>query len=267
MSTDTVADAVAAVTESQATAAVRATELHAAQGADWATAVQHTVRALLHRLAHSHGLRAPELPYPPCPGAEAALDGIGPLAGWTVLHVGEVHQQLLRLELGADGRARRPRGATARDRQGSWYTPQPLALAASRLALEVAASRLLDDGDPDEILRLRVVDPACGAGVFLIEGARVVADAYARALAGTEEPPPLLVRKLMPEIFYECVFGVDIDPVAIDLSRMALWLELDGRFPLDWLDGNIACLDPLAGPDELPPRLRKVLGERQVYAA
>lgn len=160
----------------------------------------------------------------------------------------------------------RPRGATTRDLQGSWYTPQPLARATTRLALQLAIGQMPAD-DPDQVLRLRAVDPACGAGVFLVEGARMIASAYAQRLAGTPEPPPHLLQKILPEVIYQCVYGMDIDPVAVDLARMSLWLEAGGRPPFTWLDGNVACLNPLEGPNALPARLLSAMGEKPLETA
>lgn len=231
----------------------------------WLNAIHATIRALIHRVATAHELplEGHELPYARVAAAESALNGFGPLTGWTPLDLGEIHQELLRLELRetAGGlEAARPKGVNARDAQGSWYTPQPLARAMSRLGLQAAWTQFPED-DPDQVLRLRVVDPACGAGVLIVEGARLVATEYARRLAGTQEAPTVLVRKVMPEVIYRCVFGVDIDPVAVDLARMTLWLEVDGKPPWSWLDGNVACLDVLAGPNSLPARLLDVMGE------
>ena len=227
----------------------------------WLHALQTVVRALIHRLAASRDLGEPELPYNRVQAAEDALDAIGPLTGWTPLDIGDIHQELLRLELTQDHgelTVRRPKGATTRDTQGSWYTPTPLARETTRLALEASLPMLGEE--PDQILRMRAVDPACGAGVLLVEGARLIAGLYAARLAGTPEPPPLLVRKVLPEVIYTCVYGMDIDPVAVDLARTSLWLEVDGRPGFGWLDGNVACLDPLAGPMEVPERLLTVMG-------
>lgn len=251
-------------------AATRAAVLTAQQLPDtasrWVEAVHATARALIHRLAVAHGLdlAADELPYTCPPEAEAALDEIGPLAGWTPLDIGDVHQEWLRQRLVTKhGRlvAEAPRGSTSRDLQGAWYTPRPLARETSRLALAAGWERFPAD-DPAQLLRLRVVDPACGAGVILVQGARLLAGEYARRLAGTPEPPPHLMRKVLPEVIHRCVFGIDIDPVAVDLARASLWLEADGAPPFGWLDGNVACLDPLAAPNSLPDRLLAVLGEQ-----
>lgn len=262
-------------TGSVVAAATRAAVLTAEQLPDgpdrWALAIHATARALIHRLAAARDLplSPDELPYEAPPAAETELDAIGPLDGWTPLDIGDIHQEVLRLRLSTSaGRlaAERARGVSTRDVQGAWYTPQPLARAASRLALQAAWQHFPED-DPDQLLRLRVVDPACGAGVILVEGAQLVAGEYARRLAGTQDIPPRLQAKVLIEVLYRCVFGMDIDPVAVDLARTSLWLLADGRPAFTWLDGNVACVDPLAGPDALPARLRTVLGERPLEVA
>lgn len=261
-----------ATIETRATPAAIATTIRAAvltaphvpDGGDrWLQAVHAVVRALIHRVASARDLGEPELPYTRVESAESALDGIGPLTGWTPLDIGDIHQRLLPLQLvetNGAWQAVPQKGTTTRDLQGSWYTPAPLARETTRLALAAALS-LIPVDDPDQVLRLRAVDPACGAGVFLVEGTRMIAAEYARRLAGTPEPPPHLVRKITPQVIYQCVYGMDIDPVAVDLARMSLWLEADGVPGFGWLDGNVACVNPLAGPSSLPARLLDVMGE------
>lgn len=121
--------------------------------------------------------------------------------------------------------------------------------------------QLLKADDPEQILRIRAVDPACGAGVFLIEASRMIAEAYVSRLTVDGSTPPELVALVLPMVTFECVYGMDIDPVAIDLSHTALWLEVGGAVPFNWLDGNVACVNPLLGPNSLPERLLDVMGE------
>jgi type I restriction-modification system DNA methylase subunit len=230
----------------------------------WQDAIQHTIRALIHRLADARGLPEPALPYCRLDEAEEELDSIGKLADWTIHDLGDINQELLRLHLVTDGRtlaAVKPAGQSQRDVQGSWYTPQPLAREMTRLALDIAIDQCLKVDDPEQILRLQAVDPACGAGVFLIEAARKISEAYVSRLTTDGSTPPELVALVLPMVTYECVYGMDIDPVAVDLARTALWLEVGGSVPFAWLDGNVACVNPLAGPNSLPERLLDVMGE------
>jgi len=230
----------------------------------WQDAIQHTVRSLICRLVEARGLRRPELPYCSDAEAERELDAVGKLTDWTIHDLGDVNQQLLRLHLVTDGRTlevAKPAGTSQRDVQGSWYTPQPLAREMTRFALDVAIGQCLKADDPEQILRLRAVDPACGAGVFMVEAARKISQAYVSRLTVDGSAPPELVALVLPMVTFECVYGMDIDPVAIDLARTALWLEVDGMVPFGWLDGNVACVNPLLGPNSLPERLLDVMGE------
>ncbi len=90
------------------------------------------MRSLIDRLATAKGLLPTGLKYPAAPAAETALDSLGPLDGWHVLDLGEIHQRLLELTptRGADGTVTAARkGLGRRDAQGSWYTPPKVAQA------------------------------------------------------------------------------------------------------------------------------------------
>ncbi|MFZ3556443.1 MULTISPECIES: hypothetical protein [unclassified Streptomyces] len=219
-----------------ATAATRAAEAHATAGAPWPDAVHHTVRSLIRRLAIARGLAAPDLPYPACPDAEAALDELGPLNGWGIFDVGEVHQLLLELTptVGEDGAVRAVRqGQGRRDAQGAWYTPPEVAAPMCRMSIG-AATDLIDDPEPAAILRLAVIDPACGAGVFLIESARYVANLFAARVFAPGPAPAAAVQAALPMVMADCLYGVDIDPVGVDLTRAELWRGLHEASDAVW---------------------------------
>lgn len=110
--------------------------------------------------------------------------------------------------------------------QATYYTPPEVAAAMVRLSIGLAVARMISSLDPRAVLHVLAVDPSCGGGVFLVEAARFIAAAYAGRLAGHADPG--LVRVLMPEVMAECVFGMDRDPVALDLARAALWAEMGG---------------------------------------
>jgi hypothetical protein len=60
---------------------------------------------------------------------------------------------------------------------------------------------------------------------------------------------------MMPDVMTKCVFGMDIDPTAVDLARAALWFEVSGEKPVSFMDQNVVVVDPLSGPDAQPPKL------------
>lgn len=225
--------------------ATRAAEEHATAGATWADAVHHMVRSLIDRLAVAKGLPAPGLPHPTNAAAEAHLDDLGVLDGWHVLDIGELHQQLLELTVTSDntGRAIARKSPTAqRAAQGAWYTPPEVAAAMCRLSIGPQLDRLADeDPDPWNLLRICAIDPACGAGVFLVEAARLIAVRFAHALfsIGADDVSARAIALVLPDVMTECVFGIDIDPVAVDLAKAALWFDIDGCRPFTFLDRNV----------------------------
>ncbi|MET8820513.1 N-6 DNA methylase [Streptomyces rochei] len=97
------------------------------------------------------------------------------------------------------------------------------------------------------------MDPACGGGAFLIAAAHLLASAYAGLLYGTQHPAPLITQAVKADVMRTCLYGIDTDPVAVDLTKSACWLEAGGVPPINWLDNNIITGDALAG--DLPPAL------------
>lgn len=170
------------------------------------------------------------------PPWEAPHDGLPVLAD--VNEIGEVHQLLLG---GQDAK---------RGEQGSYYTPDPLTQFMSRFVMDVQISRL-SDRHPLDML---VIDPSCGAGAMLVRAARTLAARLVELELGCE-PTEDLVRGFLPYVAADCIFGVDIDPVAVDLAKSALWLEANGVPPITWMDRNIICGNTLEGDE--PPRLRE----------
>ncbi|MFF3277148.1 N-6 DNA methylase [Streptomyces chrestomyceticus] len=240
-------------------ACTQAAEEFAADTA-WETAVQYTVRSLIDRLAALKGLPPSGLEYPQNAAAIAAVDAMGPLEGWHILDLGEIHQRLLELTpvRGADGRvtATRP-GLGKRAAQGSWYTPPELAKQMCRFTIGPELDRLSRHPNPENVLQVMAMDPACGAGVFLVEATRLIAERFAMRLYGTA--PETAVKAVIPAVLKECIFGVDIDPVAIDLAKAALWLEAEGRVPYDFMDRNVTVGNAL--DDEMPPAFSELRGE------
>jgi hypothetical protein len=146
-------------------------------------------------------------------------------------------------------------GGAGSDRKttGSYYTPDQLVqlLIASAL-LPVIADRLSRASTPEEkeqaLLAIRVLDPACGSGHFLLAAARRLALELARIRAGDEEPSEELRQECLREVVAHCIYGVDKNPMAVELCKVALWIEaVDPGKPLSFLDAHIQCGDSLVG--------------------
>ncbi len=87
------------------------------------------------------------------------------------------------------------------------------------------------------LLDLRILDPACGSGHFLLAAARTLGRVVARLDAHGDEPSPDQVRRAVRDVIGHCIYGVDANPLAVELARVALWIEAhDGGKPLTFLD-------------------------------
>ena len=98
------------------------------------------------------------------------------------------------------------------------------------------------------LLSLKVCDPACGSGHFLIAAAHRIARRLAQVQAGGDEPPPSALRSALRQVIANCIYGVDLNPMAVELCKVNLWLEsIEPGKPLSFLDAHIQCGDCLVG--------------------
>lgn len=139
----------------------------------------------------------------------------------------------------------------ARKLTGSYYTPDSLVQELIKSTLEpVIEDRLeKDKSKPREVLLgISVCDPACGSGHFLLAAARRLAAELARIEAGTDQPTEAHYRHALREVVSHCIYGVDLNPLAVELCRTALWLEtIEPGKPLGFLDAHIRHGNSLVG--------------------
>src|SRR5438874_2813090 len=140
-------------------------------------------------------------------------------------------------------------GSGIRKSTGTFYTPQPIADFVVRRTLGPLVRGL----PPEDILRLRIVDPAMGSGAFLVAACRYLAAAYEAALveaggclaSDIGEPERAAIRRTIAE---RCLYGVDLNPMAVQLARLSLWLAtLAADRPLSFLDHLLQAGDSLIG--------------------
>jgi len=143
---------------------------------------------------------------------------------------------------------------TERKTTGSYYTRPELVQELIASALEpVLAQRLASAGRDAAareaaLLSIRVCDPACGSGHFLLAAARRLGRELARIRAGDDEPSPAQFRHAVRDVIRRCIFGVDLNPLAVDLCKLALWIEGHAAgLPLSFLDHHIRCGNSLVG--------------------
>ena len=141
-----------------------------------------------------------------------------------------------------------------RRRSGSHYTPRSLTEPIVRHALEPAFERIGAAASPEAVLALKVLDPACGSGAFLVEACRQLGTRLEQAWdMHTGEKPPIPpdedeathARRLVAQ---RCLYGVDRNPMAVDLARLSLWLAtLACDHEFSFLDHALKSGDSLVG--------------------
>lgn len=132
---------------------------------------------------------------------------------------------------------------------GSYYTPSSLISSLMDTALEPVLDEATSKADPEAaLLALRVVDPACGSGHFLIAAAHRIARRLASVRTGEPEPAPEALRAALRDVIGRCVHGVDVNPMAAELCKVSLWMEaLEPGKPLSFLDHRIVVGNALIG--------------------
>lgn len=153
-------------------------------------------------------------------------------------------------EPGGEAGQQRQRG-TARKTTGSYYTPDSLVQELIQSALVPVIEHTLAENREDPVkalLALKIVDPAAGSGHFLLAAARRLAAEVARLRAGADQPTEADYRHALREVVAHCIYGVDLNPLAVELCKTALWLEtVEPGKPLGFLDAHIRCGNALVG--------------------
>ena len=171
--------------------------------------------------------------------------------------LGSVYESLLELvpQITKDGRqfAFASGGETkgnARKTTGSYYTPDSLVQVLLDSALEPVVKDTIarhPDRPVEALLGLAIVDPACGSGHFLLAAARRLASHVAR-LSANGTPSAAEYRHALRQIVGHCIYGVDLNLMAVELCKVSLWMEaVEPGLPLTFLDSHIQHGNALLG--------------------
>ena len=167
-----------------------------------------------------------------------------------VEQLGSVYERVLEYEPVAAGRTiQLSRTSIERKTTGSFYTPRSITEFLVRRTL----APLAEQKRADEILRLRILDPSMGSGAFLVGACRYLADQCERAYIEEGVWPAGEVRAadraaMTRQIAEQCLFGVDLNPTAVQLARLSLWLTtLASDRPLTFLDHHLVTGNSLLG--------------------
>jgi hypothetical protein len=166
-----------------------------------------------------------------------------------VEQLGAVYERVLDYEPAIDnGRVTLARSGR-RKSTGTFYTPRSMTEYLVRRTL----APLVRGRSPEGVLALRVVDPAMGSGAFLVAACRYLADAYEEALVseGTlarSDVTPADRAAFRRAVAQRCLYGVDLNPTAVQLARLSLWLcTLAADRPLTFFDHHLRAGNSLIG--------------------
>jgi hypothetical protein len=144
-----------------------------------------------------------------------------------------------------------------RSSSGSHYTPEDLVKPLIQHSLEYLIEervgnfykgKATSQETKKKLLDLKVCDIACGSGHILLSAARRIALEVARVETGEQQPNPTSFRYALKEVIRNCIYGVDKNPLAVELCKVALWLESHNPGePLSFLDHRIKCGDAIVG--------------------
>ena len=152
-----------------------------------------------------------------------------------------------------------PRGAMllqpskTRRQSGSHYTPRSFTESIVQTALRPVFERIGDSPTPEQILALKICDPAMGSGAFLLEACRQLGIELVRAWHVYRRLPAIdagddeiyFARRMVAQ---HCLYGVDKNPMAVELARLSFWLETRSRaHAFTFLDHALRHGDSLVG--------------------
>ena len=172
-----------------------------------------------------------------------------------VEELGSVYESLLDYapRISPDRTAFHLAAGSERKQTGSYYTPPELVRELVDSALVPVMQERLDAaktpaGKERALLDLRVCDPAAGSGHFLLAAARRIGDQLAEIRAAPAEPDDQEYRNARRDVVQQCIYAVDKNPLAVDLCKVALWIEAHAAgLPLSFLDHHVKHGDSLVG--------------------
>lgn len=165
--------------------------------------------------------------------------------------LGSIYESLLELHPEISDNSFKLQSAQGNDRKttGSYYTPTALIESLLETALDPVVDQALKAENPEvALLNLKICDPACGSGHFLLAAANRIARRLACLRTGDSEPSVDAARQALRDVVARCIYGMDINPMSVELCKVGLWLEThEPGKPLSFLDHHIICANSLMG--------------------
>jgi type I restriction-modification system DNA methylase subunit len=152
------------------------------------------------------------------------------------------HHELIKYPIARSGELFFTPNNKNRKASGSYYTPD----AIVKHIVEATLKPLCRGRRAEELLKLRVCDPAMGSGHFLAGALRFLTDRYLEAMEHESAQQYKTLPEAKRNVLDACIFGVDLNPRAVRLAKMALWLETaHSGAKLEKLEDQLLCGDSL----------------------
>ena len=172
-------------------------------------------------------------------------------AGLETRHLGSIYERMLEYRLIInDNTIISLSDVQERKSHGSYYTPKLIVDYIVKQTIEPAIQTILQstsikESQIDKILSLKVLDPSMGSGHFLVGATNYLAGRICE-IENNHDEYHYIDRKR--DVVRRCIYGVDINPLAVDLAMVTLWLEtLSVTKPLSFLSTHLKCGNSLVG--------------------
>lgn len=143
---------------------------------------------------------------------------------------------------------------TDRKTTGSYYTDSRLVAQLIESALvpvinNALANKITPKEKEEALLDLKVADIACGSGAFICAALEKLGEQLSLIRMGDEERPTEdQLREAKRDVLLHCIYGVDLNPMALDLAKFSLWITASlPEMPLTFLDHKLKCGNSLIG--------------------
>ena len=155
-------------------------------------------------------------------------------------------------------------GGLDRKKTSSYYTRPDLVQSLIKTALvpvieKIVNSNMLTNEKIKTLLALKVCDAASGSGHIALAMARTIAWYVCTLRTGEDNPASLDYREALREVIQKCIYAVDLNPDAVELCKVVLWIEgyCAGK-PLSFLDHHVRCGNSVLGITQLDSLLKGV---------
>jgi len=172
-------------------------------------------------------------------------------AALETIHLGAIYERLLEYRLSThNNKIFSLADAKERKASGSYYTPKPIVDHIVRHTIGPLIENCCKTSQTHEtalekIFSLKILDPAMGSGHFLVGATNYMAKCICDIEKNTDEQHYIERKR---DVVRQCIYGVDINPLAVDLAMVTLWLEtLSSEKPLSFLSAHLKCGNSLVG--------------------